>query len=125
MKASSIWPFSSPVERHWAMNFGWLRLAICAVTTADSGTVTSPISASNGEMMNIITSTPTTVSSEFTSWLIVCCRLCDTLSMSLVTRDSTSPRVRLSKYRSGNRCSLVSTVARRPYMVRATMPASR
>ena len=58
------------------------------------------------------TSTPTTVSSEVSSWLSVCCRLCAMLSMSLVTRLSSSPRGWLSKYGSGSRLSLSSTSAR-------------
>ena len=62
------------------------------MTTIDSGIVTSAISASSGEMTNIIVTTPTTVSSEVSSWLIVCCSVCEMLSMSLVTRLSTSPR---------------------------------
>ena len=44
------------------------------VTSIDSGTVTSAISASSGEIQNIIASTPTMVSSDVMSWLIVCCR---------------------------------------------------
>ena len=44
------------------------------MTSIDSGIVTSAISASSGEIQNIIASTPTTVSSEVSSWLIVCCR---------------------------------------------------
>ena len=82
---------------HWAMNCFCERFAICLVTTTDSGTATSAISASSGEITNIITSTPTTVSSEVSSWLSVCCRLCEMLSMSLVTRLSSSPRGWLSK----------------------------
>ena len=62
------------------------------MTTIDTGIVTSAMTASSGEMTNIMTSTPTTVSSEVSSWLIVCCRLVEMLSMSLVTRLSTSPR---------------------------------
>ena len=64
MNASSIWPLSAPVCAHCATNCGCDRLAICAVTSIDSGTVTSAISASSGEITNIITSTPITVSSE-------------------------------------------------------------
>ena len=97
MKASSIWALSSPVARHCAMNFGCDRLAISVVTTIDSGTATSAIRASSGEMTSIITSTPTTVSSEISSCVMVCCSDCEMLSMSLVTRDSTSPRCCRSK----------------------------
>ena len=46
--------------------------------------------------MNIITSTPMMVSTEVSSWLSVCWRLWATLSMSLVTRLSRSPRGWLS-----------------------------
>ncbi len=42
--------------------------------------------------MNIIVTTPITVSSEVSSWLRLCCRLWAMLSMSLVTLLSTSPR---------------------------------
>ena len=70
---------------------------ICPVTTIVSGTVTSATSARLHEIQNIIDSTPTTVSSETSSWLIVCWSVWLTLSMSLVTRDSSSPRGCLSK----------------------------
>ena len=89
---SSICPFSSPVCFHCATNSFCERLAISAVVTSVSGTVTSAISASVGERMNIITSTPSTVSSDVTAWLMDCCRLCEMLSTSLVTRLSSSPR---------------------------------
>ena len=71
---------------------GCERFAIALVTTMVTGTVTIAISASSGEITNITVTTPTTVSSEVTSWLSVCCRLCAMLSMSLVTRLSSSPR---------------------------------
>ena len=57
-----------------------------------TGTVTSATSASCQEIVNIMTTTKTTVSSEVRSWLIVCCSDWLTLSMSLVTRLSSSPR---------------------------------
>ena len=65
---------------------------IWLVSSIDSGTVTSAIRASVGAIQNIIAITPTTVSSETSSWLIVCCSVWLTLSMSLVTRESSSPR---------------------------------
>ena len=70
----------------------WLRLPIIAVTTMVIGIVTSASSASSGEIHTIIAIIATTVSREVSSWLSVCCRLCATLSMSLVTRLSSSPR---------------------------------
>ena len=59
--------------------------------------VTSAIRASSGETTNIMISTPTTVSSAVSSWLSVCCIDWAMLSMSLVTRLRSSPRVDLSK----------------------------
>ena len=70
---------------------------IARVTSSEIGTETSATSASIGEIQNIIPSTATTVSSEVISWLIVCCRVWLTLSMSLVTRLSSSPRGERSK----------------------------
>ena len=125
VNASSIWALSAPVCVHWAMNCRCDRLAICRVTTMDSGIATSAISVSSGEMTTIITSTPITVSSEVSSWLSVCCRLCATLSMSLVTRLSSSPRGWLSKYGSGRRLSLSSTSARSCRIADCTTPVSR
>ena len=74
VKVSSTRAFSSPVLRHCATNFGCDRLAISVVTTSDSGMAISATSASSGEMISIITSTPTTVSSEVSVWDSVCCR---------------------------------------------------
>ena len=102
------------------MNCGCERLAMARVSSAASGTVTRAIRASSGEMTNIITRTPTTVSTEIISWLIVCCSVCATLSMSLVTRDRISPRDFESKYASGSRDSLSSTSSRSSATVRWT-----
>ena len=77
---------SRPVRRHCWMNMPCDRFMIRPVSSIASGTVTSATSASVGEIQNIIASTPTTVSSEVSSWLIVCCSVWLTLSMSLVTR---------------------------------------
>ena len=79
------------------MNSFCERLPINAVTKIDTGIVTRAISASTGETTNIITVTPMTVSSEVSNWLSVCCSAWEMLSMSLVTRLSSSPRVCLSK----------------------------
>ena len=97
VKASSIWPFSAPVWRHCATKCFWLRLPMARVSHSDSGIVTSAMSASSGDTTIIMTTTPSTVRIDVMSWLIVCCRLVETLSMSLVTRESTSPRCRESK----------------------------
>ncbi len=94
---SSICPFSSPVCRHCATNSFCERLAITAVVTRVSGMVTRAMMASVGESRSIITSTPTTVSSEVTAWLMDCCRLWEMLSTSFVTRLSSSPRCTESK----------------------------
>ena len=97
VNASSIWPLSSPVDFHCSMKSFCERLPITAVTKIDTGIVTSAMSASTGEMTNIIMVTPMMVSTEVRNWLSVCCSACEMLSMSLVTRLSSSPRVCLSK----------------------------
>ncbi len=66
-------------------------------TTVVTGMLTRATSDSTGEIENIMTSTNTTVSSEVNAWLSVCCRLWAMLSMSLVTRLSSSPLGCLSK----------------------------
>ena len=67
------------------------------MTTIDSGTVSSEMTASSGLIQNMIASTPTTVQTEVISWVIVCWSVLAMLSMSLVTRLSVSPRGWLSK----------------------------
>ena len=74
------------------MNRFFDRFVMNRMVSSDAGMVTSAIDASSGEMRNIITTTPMRVSTEVSIWLSVCCRLCATLSMSLVTRLSRSPR---------------------------------
>jgi len=92
VNVSSTRAFSSPVLRHCATNFGWDLLAITVVTTRESGIAISATMARSGEMINIMASTPTTVSRDVRVWDRVCCNDCEMLSMSLVTRLSTSPR---------------------------------
>ncbi|SKY88329.1 Uncharacterised protein [Mycobacteroides abscessus subsp. abscessus] len=72
------------------------RLAISAVAPAASGTVTSAMSASSGEIQSIITRIAITIRMEFSNWEMVCCNVCDRLSRSLVTRLSRSPRAVVS-----------------------------
>ena len=96
-KVSSMCALSRPVRRHWSTNRPCERFMTARVSSIDSGTETRATSASSGEIQNIIDSTATTVSSEVSSWLIVCCRVWLMLSMSLVTRLSSSPRGCLSK----------------------------
>ncbi len=79
------------------------------VMTAESGMVTTAMSARIQEIQNIIASTPTSVSTAWMSWLRDCCMVWARLSMSLVTRESTSPLDCLSKYDSGSAPSLSST----------------
>ena len=62
------------------------------IASSESGTVTSATTVSIGEMVIIITTTPIRVSEETRIWLMVCWRLWERLSMSLVTRLSRSPR---------------------------------
>ena len=83
---------SFPVRRHWSTNNPCERPITALVSIIEIGTEMSATRASTGEIQNIIPSTATTVSSEVSSWLIVCCRVWLTLSMSLVTLLSSSPR---------------------------------
>ena len=70
---------------------------IARVAANETGTLTRATSASSGEIHSIIASTATTVISDVSSWLIVCCSVVLMLSMSLVTRLSSSPRGERSK----------------------------
>ncbi|CAM5555023.1 hypothetical protein SGLAM104S_03204 [Streptomyces glaucescens] len=111
---------SVPVERHCCTKCGCDRLPTYVATYSDSGTVTRATSARIHDTQNIMASTPMMVSSELISCPIDCCSVCPMLSMSLVARDSTSPRCRLSKYDSGSRDSFVCTSSRIRYIVRFT-----
>lgn len=115
---SSMWALSLPVTFHCCTNCGCERLPTLVATTTESGTVTSATSASSGETQNIMTSTPTMVSRELMSWPIVCCIVCEMLSMSFVARLSTSPRLARSKYDSGSRDSFVWMSSRSWKMIR-------
>ncbi len=92
-----MWALSRPVLAHCATNSRCERRAISRVTNNDNGNVTTVSSVSSGEIVSIITSTASTVSSEVSSWLIVIDSDVAMLSTSLVTRLSTSPRCRVSK----------------------------
>ena len=83
------------------------------VTTIEIGTVKSDTTARSGLIQNIITITPRMVRLERSSWLMPCCSVVVTLSMSLVTRLKMSPWECWSKYLSGSRASLDSTSSRR------------
>ena len=72
------------------------------------------MTASSGEIQIIIAIIAMTVSSEVSSWLRVCCRLCATLSMSLVTRLSSSPRGWLVEVGQRQPVELVLDVAAQP-----------
>ena len=86
--------------------------------TAMSGSETRATSASCHEIVNIMKSTPMTVSTEVTTVDSDCCIVCVMLSMSFVTREISSPRCTLSKYDSGRRLIFASTDSRRRHMVR-------
>jgi hypothetical protein len=92
-----MWALRRPVVRHWATNWPWERFMIARVATSETGTLSSATSASSGLIQIIIASTARTVSSDCSSWLIVCWSVWLTLSMSLVTRLSSSPRGERSK----------------------------
>ena len=68
------------------------------VTTIDAGTASSETTASSGLIGSIMIRTPMIVSSDVISWVRLCWSVWPMLSMSFVTRLSTSPRGWLSKY---------------------------
>ena len=86
MYISSIWPFSCPVVRHWSTKCGWARFADPGGDEDRKRYGDERDQRQQREMMNIITSTPTMVSSDVTIWLSVCCSVWEMLSMSFVTR---------------------------------------
>ncbi len=92
VNASSICALRVPVCRHWATKRFFDRLVTKRMMNSDVGIVMAATVASRGEMTNIIVRTPISDSTDVSSWLSVCCRLCEMLSMSLVTRLSRSPR---------------------------------
>ncbi len=89
--------------------------------TAMSGSETRATSASCHEIVNIMMSTPTTVSTEVNALESDCCMVWVMLSMSFVTREISSPRCTLSKYERGSRLILASTSSRRRHIVRTMM----
>ena len=97
VKASSMWPFSSPVAFHWETNSFCDRLPMKLVTSdrdRDGHQRDQGQHRRDDEHHHV---TPITVSTDVSSWLSVCCRDWAMLSMSLVTRLSSSPRVCRSK----------------------------
>ena len=89
---SSMCPFRVPVRSHWAANWRWERDAMSTVSTIESGTVRSEMTASSGLMRNIISRIPITVNSDVMSWVRLCWSVFEMLSMSFVTRLRMSPR---------------------------------
>ena len=87
-------------------------------TTAMSGSAMRATIASCHEIENIITSTPTTVSTFVSAVESDCCIVWVMLSMSFVTREISSPRCTRSKYDSGKRLIFASTCSRRRHIVR-------
>ena len=93
---SSTSALSSPVWRHCEANRLRERAATIRVSSSEKGITTSDTQASSGEMVSIMITTPTMVSTAVSMLLSVCWRLWAMLSMSLVTRLSRSPRAWLS-----------------------------
>ena len=96
MNVSSICAFKMPVLRHCDMKRGRALRAMTRIPHTEIGTVVRATTASSGEIVNIMIPTPISNSTDVSIWLSVCCKLCATLSMSLVTRLSRSPRACLS-----------------------------
>ena len=66
-------------------------LPMAPAMTPATGMMTREITASNGEIQNIMINTPMTVSKALRSCWRVCSKVCETLSMSLVIRLMSSP----------------------------------
>ena len=89
--------------------------------TPMSGIDTSATSASCHEIVNIMISTPTTVSNDVSAPDSDCCNVCVMLSTSFVTRLMSSPRCTLSKWLSGRRLTFSSICSRTRHIVRTMM----
>ena len=81
----------------------------------DMGRMHSAARVSSQLMVSIITSTPTTWVTEVMSWVMLWLRLWLRVSTSLVTRESTSPWVLVSKYFIGRRLIFREISRRRLY----------
>ena len=101
------------------------RLPITIVRPSATGMVTRETTARIGESTNIITSTPSSMKMLVSTCDSVCCSDWATLSTSLVTRLSSSPRGWLSKYFSGIRLIFDDTCSRIRYTERCTTPLIR
>ena len=96
VNASSICPLSVPVCAHWATYCPCERFMICPATSMTRGMASSATIVSCHETVSIMTTTPSTVQIDTSSCPADCCIDCPTLSMSFVTRESSSPRGRES-----------------------------
>lgn len=76
--------------------------------SVDSGIKTSVTSANGHEIHIMVITVPNTINNELVSRSKVCIRVWETLSMSLMTRESGPPRGYPSEYDGGRRCSLTS-----------------
>ncbi|MBN9325972.1 MAG: thioesterase family protein, partial [Cellulomonas sp.] len=123
---TSAWPendsstraFSRPTLRHWMPNAFCERGPMIPKITPINGRDTRATSASFQLIENIMTSTPITVSTEVSAPDSDCCMVCVMLSMSLVTREISSPRCTRSKYASGSRLIFSSTCSRSRHIAR-------
>ena len=122
MQSSSINPFSSPVLRHWSLNFGCEAAVRTKASAPDAATANSAISVSLGDSHSIIDNTPSRLNVDISTWLSTCCRLWLMLSMSLLTRLSTSLRGCWSNQASGRRPSLSSACWRSVRTTRCSRP---
>ena len=79
---SSTKPFSSPSLRERARNSGRVRRVMKRVMNTESGIVTANTRMSSGEMVSIIYSEPTTVTTEDRICTTSCASEVDSVSMS-------------------------------------------
>ena len=80
--------------------------------TSEMGRMTTVTPVMTVLIDSIITTTPTRVVTEVMSWVTDWLRLCPSVSISFVMRESTSPTVRDSKYFIGMRW-IFSEISRR------------
>ena len=85
-------PETFPVASHCSVKCGRERREMRAAAPMATGIVASATAESSPETEIIMAVTPMMVISELKDCEIVCWRVWETLSTSLVTRESTSPR---------------------------------
>ena len=111
-KSSSICPLIMPSDSCCRMKYFCDFFTMKATSTPDTGITTTAIRVITGDMVSIITTTPTRVAMEVMIIVMLWFRPVPSVSTSFVIRERTSPYGRLSKYFIGIR-SIFSAISRR------------